>query len=299
MELSIIISTYNNAVSLIRTLNSVAKQDADKAIWECVVVNNNSTDNTAEMVAAFAKEHSDINIKLIDEAQQGLSYARNRGIAEAEGQFLAFIDDDETINEGFVSAYLDLFHNHGAFAGAGALKVRYDSARPKWMSYYTEKMIANPLYLGKEIITITSSVTPTGGNMAFNREIFRLYGGFDTNLGRKGKELSGGEENDMFQRLRDLGERVFYTPHAIAYHHIADRKLTPEYFDKLSYGVGVSKRIRAEKFGTEEELFRDERKKRRYAKILAILYTLTFQLQKAKWLMRMRNGISKGVFEEN
>ena len=299
MELSIIISTYNNAVSLIRTLNSVAKQDADKAIWECVVVNNNSTDNTAEMVAAFAKEHSDINIKLVDEAQQGLSYARNRGIAEAEGQFLAFIDDDETINEGFVSAYLDLFHNHGAFAGAGALKVRYDSARPKWMSYYTEKMIANPLNLGKEIITITSSVTPTGGNMAFNREIFRLYGGFDTNLGRKGNELSGGEENDMFQRLRDLGERVFYTPHAIAYHHIADRKLTPEYFDKLSYGVGVSKRIRAEKFGTEEELFRDERKKRRYAKILAILYTLTFQLQKAKWLMRMRNGISKGVFEEN
>ena len=299
MELSIIISTYNNAVSLIRTLNSVAKQDADKAIWECVVVNNNSTDNTAEMVAAFAKEHSDINIKLVDEAQQGLSYARNRGIAEAEGQFLAFIDDDETINEGFVSAYLDLFHNHGAFAGAGALKVRYDSARPKWMSYYTEKMIANPLNLGKEIITITSSVNPTGGNMAFNREIFRLYGGFDTDLGRKGKELSGGEENDMFQRLRDLGERVFYTPHAIAYHHIADRKLTPEYFDKLSYGVGVSKRIRAEKFGTEEELFRDERKKRRYAKILAILYTLTFQLQKAKWLMRMRNGISKGVFEEN
>lgn len=299
MELSIIISTYNNAVSLIRTLNSVAKQDADKAIWECVVVNNNSTDNTAEMVAAFAKEHSDINIKLVDEAQQGLSYARNRGIAEAEGQFLAFIDDDETINEGFVSAYLDLFHNHGAFAGAGVLKVRYDSARPKWMSYYTEKMIANPLNLGKEIITITSSVNPTGGNMAFNREIFRLYGGFDTNLGRKGNELSGGEENDMFQRLRDLGERVFYTPHAIAYHHIADRKLTPEYFDKLSYGVGVSKRIRAEKFGTEEELFRDERKKRRYAKILAILYTLTFQLQKAKWLMRMRNGISKGVFEEN
>lgn len=299
MELSIIISTYNNAVSLIRTLNSVAKQDADKAIWECVVVNNNSTDNTAEVVAAFAKEHSDINIKLVDEAQQGLSYARNRGIAEAEGQFLAFIDDDETINEGFVSAYLDLFHNHGAFAGAGALKVRYDSARPKWMSYYTEKMIANPLNLGKEIITITSSVTPTGGNMAFNREIFRLYGGFDTNLGRKGKELYGGEENDMFQRLRDLGERIFYTPHAIAYHHIADRKLTPEYFDKLSYGVGVSKRMRAEKFGTEEELFRDERKKRRYAKILAILYTLTFQLQKAKWLMRMRNGISKGVFEEN
>ncbi len=298
MELSIIISTYNNAASLKRTLDSVAKQDADKAVWECVVVNNNSTDNTAEVVTDFAKEHSDINIRLVDEPQQGLSFARNRGIVEAKGQFVAFIDDDETVNEGYVSAYLDLFHNHGAFAGAGALKVRYDSVRPKWMSHYTEKMIANPLDLGKEIITITSSVTPTGGNMAFNRELFNLYGGFDTDLGRKGEALSGGEENDMFKRLRDLGERVFYTPHAIAYHHIADRKLTPEYFDKLSYGVGVSKRIRAEKFGTEEELFRDERKKRKYTKILAVLYSLTFQFQKAKWLIRMRNGISKGIFEE-
>ena len=298
MELSIIISTYNNSASLMRTLDSVAKQDADKAVWECVVVNNNSTDNTAEAVTAFVKEHSDINIKLVDEPQQGLSFARNRGIAESKGQFLAFIDDDETINEGYVSAYIDLFRNHGAFAGAGALKVRYDSARPKWMSYYTEKMIANPLDLGNEIVTITTSVTPTGGNMAFNREIFNLYGGFDTDLGRKGSVLLGGEENDMFKRIRDLGERVFYTPHAVAYHHIADRKLTPEYFDRLSYGVGVSKRLRAEKLGTEEELFSDERKKRFFTKILAIFYGLTFQFQKAKWLVRMRNGISKGIFEE-
>ena len=263
------------------------------------MVNNNSTDDTAEQFAAFAKEHADINIRLVDEPQQGLSYARNRGIVESKGQFLVFIDDDETINEGFVSAYIDLFQNHGAFIATGALKVCYDSARPKWMSHYTEKMIANPLDLGNEIITITRSVMPTGGNMAFNREVFNLYGNFDTSLGRRGNELFGGEENDLFNRIRDLGERIIYTPHAIAYHHIADKKLTAEYFDKLSYGVGVSKRLRAEKYGTEQELFADERAKQRYTKLLALFYTLTLQPQKAKWLVRMRKGISKGVFEEN
>lgn len=298
MELSIIISTYNNATSLVRTLESVAKQDYDKKAWECVVVNNNSTDDTAERVAAFAKEHSDVTIRLVDEPQQGLSYARNRGITESKGQFLAFIDDDETINEGFVSAYIDLFRNHGAFVGSGALKVCYDSARPKWMSHYTEKMIANPFDLGDEIVTVTTKITPTGGNMAFNREVFNLYGNFDTNLGRKGEVLFGGEENDMFDRIRNLGERVFYTPHAIAYHHIADRKLTSEYFDELSYGVGISKRLRAEKYGTERELFADEKAKRRYTKVLALFYILTFRPQKAKWLVRMRNGISKGIFEK-
>ena len=174
----------------------------------------------------------------------------------------------------------------------------YDSARPKWMSHYTEKMIANPFDLGNSVITITRTITPTGGNMAFNREVFNLYGGFDTDLGRKGGELFGGEENDIFARIRDLGERVFYTPNAIAYHHIADRKLTAEYFDKLSYGVGVSKRLRAEKYGTEKALFADERAKRRYTWLLALLYALALQPQKAKWLVRMRKGISKGIFEK-
>lgn len=298
MELSIIISTYNNAASLVRTLDSVAKQEYNKSEWECVVVNNNSTDDTAARVATFAKEHPEINIRLVEEPEQGLSFARNRGIAESKGQIVAFIDDDETINAGFVSAYIDLFHNHGAFVGAGALKVCYDTARPKWMSHYTEKMIANPFDLGKDIITITSKITPTGGNMAFNRELFNLYGCFDTSLGRKGDALLGGEENDIFARVRDLGERVFYTPHAIAYHHIADRKLTAEYFDKLSYGVGVSKRLRAAKYGTEQDLFADERAKCRYTWLLAIFYALTLQPQKAKWLLRMRKGISKGVFEK-
>lgn len=298
MELSIIISTYNNAKSLERTLASVAKQDADRSVWECVVVNNNCTDDTTQRVEEFAKSNPELNIVLVDEPQQGLSFGRNRGIAESKGQILVFIDDDETINEGFVSAYLDLFHNHGAFVAAGVLKACYDTARPKWMSHYTEKMIANPFNLGSDITTISSTITPTGGNMAFNREIFRLYGNFDTSLGRRGSELFGGEENDMFERIRELGERIFYTPHAIAYHHIADYKLTADYFDRLSYCVGVSKRLRAEKHDTVEELFDDEMSKRRYTWLLAMFYTLTLRPQKAKWLLRMRNGISKGVFEE-
>ena len=299
MELSIIISTYNNATSLIRTLNSVIEQDADKSLWECIVVDNASTDDTHAQAEAFIKEHPEINFQLVSEAQQGLSFARNCGIAAAKGSFIAFIDDDETINKEFVSAYLDLFHNYGAFAAAGVLKVRYENKRPKWMSHYTEKMIANPLYLGNEILTITSTITPTGGNMAFSKELFSLYGNFDTTLGRKGNTLMGGEENDMFDRIRNLGERVFYTPHAIAYHHIPDRKLTAEYFDKLAYGVGVSKRLRAEKNGTERALFDDENKKRIYTFFLSIFYTITLRPQKAKWLWRMRQGISKGVFEEN
>ena len=298
MKLSIIISTYNNAQSLVRTLASVAEQEADKSMWECVVVNNASTDNTEALFQEFASQHQELNLRLVNEPKQGLSYARNCGIAESKGDILVFIDDDETVNREFVSAYIDIFDNHGAFVGAGAVVPRYDSARPKWMSYYTEKMIANPINLGNEVVTITSTITPAGGNMAFNREIFNLYGGFNTALGRKGEALLGGEENDMFDRVRSLGERVSYVPNAVVYHHIADKKLTPDYFDKLAYGVGVSKRLRAEHNGTERQLFKDENKKRLYTIVLVVLYSLAFQFQKASWLWRMRKGIAKGIFSK-
>jgi glycosyltransferase involved in cell wall biosynthesis len=297
MELSIVISTYNNATSLVRTIESVVKQDADRSLWECVVINNASTDDTEERVNALIEKYEDINLRLVSEPQQGLSFARNRGIAEAKGNFIAFIDDDETINSGFVSAYIDLFLNHGAFAAAGAVKACYDNGRPKWMSKYPEKMIANPIDLGKDIICIPSSINPAGGNMAFNREMFRIYGGFDTELGRKGNALLGGEENDVFERIRNLGERIYYVPNAIVYHHISPHKLTRDYFEKLSYGVGVSKYIRADKEGDFFALYRDEKLKRLYTLVLALFYLLTLQPQKAVWLCRMRRYISKGIFE--
>jgi glycosyltransferase involved in cell wall biosynthesis len=296
MKISIIISTYNRAASLLRTLESLAKQSADPAVWECVVVNNASTDDTASQCQAFIESHPSLNILLVEEPKQGLSHARNCGINAAKGSYMVFIDDDETVCEGFVDAYIDAFYNHGAFAAAGAVEVCYDGGRPRWMSKYPEKMIANPIDLGNKICPVPTEVTPAGGNMAFNREIFTLYGNFDTALGRSGSVLLGGEENDMFARIRALGERVCYVPNAKVYHHISTEKLTPEYFDALSYGVGRSKRLRAEKEGSLKFLYADERKKVHITNLLAVFYIFTFRPSKAKWLLKMRKGISKGVF---
>ena len=134
--------------------------------------------------------------------------------------------------------------------------------------------------------------------MAFNREVFNIYGRFDTNLGRCGSQLLGAEENDFFERIRSLGERVYYVPNAIVYHHIDTNRLTPEYFTRLAIGVGRSKRMRAEKDGYVAKLFADERRKCLYTHILAALYILTLRPHKAVWLLRMRKGISQGINEK-
>lgn len=297
MVLSIIISTYNRANSLIRALESVIQQDADNEKWECIVVNNASTDNTREVFEEFARNHPECNLRMVDEPKQGLSHARNRGVQESKANFVAFIDDDETISSTFVSAYIALFDKGDAFVATGPVFPVYENKRPRWMSYYLEKMIANPIDLGNKIHTISSSVVPAGGNMAFNREVFSLYGNFDHDLGRKGEELIGGEETELFRRIRSLGERVFYVPKAKVYHHIGDDKLTADYVERLSYGVGRSKRIQAEMDGSLNDLYADESQKRFYTFVLSMLYALTLRFSKAKWLWKMRNGITRGIKE--
>jgi glycosyltransferase involved in cell wall biosynthesis len=109
IRLSLVIATYNRAASLLDTLKSVVRQSAPSEQWECVVVNNNSSDNTADSFAEFVREYPDYNIRMVNEPSQGLSYARNRGIREGVGEYIAIIDDDEHIAEDFIASYIELF----------------------------------------------------------------------------------------------------------------------------------------------------------------------------------------------
>jgi glycosyltransferase involved in cell wall biosynthesis len=113
-------------------------QSADPATWECIVVDNNSIDNTRQRVEAFQREHCALNIRYCFEKNQGLSHARNAGIAASRGDIVAFIDDDERIVEDFITAYIDLFDQHpDAMAAGGEIIAEYPTGRPRWMSHYT------------------------------------------------------------------------------------------------------------------------------------------------------------------
>lgn len=299
MKLTLIIATFNRATSLLRTLESVVKQSAAADLWECVVVNNNSTDNTDEVFKAFAMQQKQFNLRIVNETKQGLSNARNRGIAEAQGKYIAIIDNDETIEESYIESYIEFFDAFPhAIAAGGAVTARYESRRPCWMSKYTEQMIANPVDLDIAVTVFPKNRVPAGGNMAFRRTAFDKVGLFNPKLGRNGEKLTGGEENDLFARLRAEGEELFFVPGARIFHHIPDSKLTDNYFDTLSYNVGKSKRLRANSDTELKQLFADERKKRFATYILAAIYTLFLQPKKAKYLLRMRRGISRGISDE-
>ena len=83
IRISLVIPTHNRAAQLIAALESVVRQNLPPHVWECVVVNNNSTDNTVMRFGNFAETHPGITLRLVTEEGPGVSYARNRGLQEA------------------------------------------------------------------------------------------------------------------------------------------------------------------------------------------------------------------------
>lgn len=299
LRLSLIISTYNRSDLLIGALQSVVQQSADPQLWECVVVNNNSTDDTLARFEEFAAKHPDFNLRIVTETTQGLSYARNRGIRESEGEYIAIIDDDERIAEEFIEAYIELFDTTpDAMAAGGPIVAEYQTRRPRWMSCFTERPIANTMYWGDKVREFPKGRVPGGGNMALRRSAVRRYGVFDTSLGYVGESLLGGEECDLFERLQIAEAKYYYVPKAVMYHIIPDRKLTPEYFERLCRNVGKSQMCRARYYHREGYLRRAEIVKWMATLVLAAWYFITLQWGKAKYIVKMRYYISSGIYNK-
>lgn len=299
LRLSLIISTYNRSDLLIGALQSVVQQSADPKLWECVVVNNNSTDDTLARFEEFAAKHPDFNLRIVTETTQGLSYARNRGIRESEGEYIAIIDDDERIAEEFIEAYIELFDTTpDAMAAGGPIVAEYQTRRPRWMSCFTERPIANTMYWGDKVREFPKGRVPGGGNMALRRSAVRRYGVFDTSLGYVGESLLGGEECDLFERLQIAEAKYYYVPKAVMYHIIPDSKLTPDYFERLCRNVGKSQMCRARYYHREGYLRRAEIVKWMATLVLAAWYFITLQWGKAKYIVKMRYYISSGIYSK-
>jgi GT2 family glycosyltransferase len=233
---------------------------------------------------------------MVREERQGLSHARNCGMAVAKSPYIAIIDDDETVNEDFVRGYIEFFDAHpNAVAAGGRIVPSYEQGRPSWISPYTERPIANPLDLGEEVRPFGRGRCPGGGNMAVRREAIERYGAFDPSLGRTGKKLIGGEETDFFNRLSRSGAPFYYVPTSIIYHHISPDKLTRDYFTRLSYAIGVSEQIRTRQIGRYGLRLMSEAVKWGATLVLAAGYTLSLRWSAARYLVLMRWQITRGL----
>lgn len=282
-------------------MGSVIAQSAAKEVWECIVVNNNSSDDTTQRVGEFIEQHPAYDIRLVTETRQGLSHARNCGIESSSAPIIAIIDDDELIMPPFIESYIAFFDSHPTVSSAGgAIVAIYRSERPRWMSKYTEIPIANPLDLGTTARPFPKGRIPGGGNMAIRRSAIERYGAFDPELGRCGGSLIGGEESNLFERLREAGEEYWWVPNAEMHHLIPDSKLSLDYLEKLWFNIGVSAARRGEMDGTSPMVVKLREAIKWCATLLiAAKCLITLNVAKARYLILMRHHITRGIYSCN
>lgn len=265
--ISVIICTYNRSRILPATLNSLAQMAVPPDLrWEVIVVDNNSHDDTAEVVADFART-SKLRVRYLFERKQGLSNARNRGILEAAGEVIAFTDDDVVVDRLWLAELGKALQSFECIAVGGKIIPVWNTPKPDW--FYDER----PYSLGNAIVHFDMgdtarlirliTQTPFGANMAFRREAFAKYGLFRTDLGRINDVLMMGEETEFFRRLMDAGEVVAYTPNAIVRHPVEEIRTRKDYYQSWYFNFGKAQ-VRVEGvpknavryFGVPRYLFR-------------------------------------------
>ncbi len=239
MHITVILCTYNRARSLTKTLEGIVAQKLPEGVdWELLVVDS-SNDATPDLVEEFRHRYPDL-IRYVFEPTPGKSNALNFGIREARGEILAFVDDDVTIEPGWLANLTSHLQN-GEWAGAGGrIVLDWDRSRPRWLQTKGWNILEGALAgfdLGDQACAL--DMAPTGANMAFRKEMFGRYGGFRADMGPS-RSISNAtsEDTEFGRRLLSAGERLRYEPHAIVHHPVPADRLTKHYFLTWRFAYG-------------------------------------------------------------
>lgn len=238
----ICICTYNRAFSLKRCLESLVKIKYNN--FEIVVVDNNSTDSTKDVVKEFE------NVDYLLEVKQGVAFARNCFLnychklqEQTNISYIAFIDDDETVPENWIEKMLDcmICNSQIAVVSGPCIPIYFEQQAPVWLpeglhNANEHKKDINQAYKKMDVLT---------GNCFINYNVIKKENiCFNVNLGRKGNKTLGGEDTDFFYILVNGKYLYAFTANAPIYHWIEKERLTFKYCTKRFFLEGVSEYCR-------------------------------------------------------
>ena len=242
-SLSVIICTRDRAPQLERCLQQFKEAQTFRKSWELIVVDNNSSDGTKAVIRKFAAA-APFHVRYLFESRQGLSHARNRGIAETSNSIIAFTDDDCLVDRQWASTIVREFSTDPSLAVLGGRVEQGDpNGQPVGTRTFSDrKQISSFEELFGRMI---------GCNMAFSRKVFEVIGGFDPLLG-KGTSLGSAEDLDLLYRALKRQLTIVYVPNAVVFHAHgrASASSIQQVNDEYAKGRGGSSRSTCPDMGT-------------------------------------------------
>jgi len=231
-------------------LDSLKNQTVDFSNFEVIVIDNNSKDNTVQIVQDYS---SLPNLRLVRESKQGLSHARNRGIKEAKGNYVGFIDDDARVSPHYIENLLKLLNRFSDSIDCygGPILPFYTTEKPVWfLDKYEVRRDKKAEH------TLTKGQTFSGSNMIWKRDLLVTLCGFDPSFGVRENLLILGEETALFDHLWEMGKpNLLFSPDLIVFHWVSPCKMRVFYRLNRSYAVGQAiGRIETKSINTVEKI---------------------------------------------
>ncbi len=242
--LTVLMATRNGAGWIGKSLDSLCALAPPTGGWRLIIVNNGSTDETGQILARYAER---LPLCIVHSTRPGKNAALNLGLAHAEGELIAFTDDDVIVDPQW------LVHLAGAAAAEPEYAIFGGAIRPEW-PHEPAPWILDLVPLG-----LTYSLTPAlqrgactpsavwGPNMAVRARVFRAGPRFDESIGPD--DSSGyamGSETSFTRRLAVRGERCFHVPEALVGHIIRPTQMTRDFALRRAYRGGRGKGLLAQ-----------------------------------------------------
>lgn len=289
--ISVVVCTYNRCATLQRMLSSFFDQPGLADIdHELIVVDNNSHDATRSVVGRYLGRP---RVRYVFEPQQGLSVARNRGVAESKGEVVAFLDDDVIVAPRWLQGLALCFLSTDADAVGGRAHLRLEGRRPDWLGPFFRQLLSE-VDFGVQRREVPTGTGLWGVNLAFRKTALTGAGRFDERLGRSGGQLLGGEESALLERIAARGGRIVYEPDAMVEHIIGPERLDWTYFSALARSSGRTRRLRDRRCGRLRQALRvaksalDVAASRARLALHRPLRASPYELQRSRWWHEMQ-----------
>jgi glycosyltransferase involved in cell wall biosynthesis len=242
MNIDVVVPTYKRSALLRLAVESLLRAPipagVNVSIW---IVDNNSQDDT-EAVVRDLQDGAPLPVHYVFEAKQSSSYARNTGIASGTAEIVAFIDDDEEIDQDWFRIIFREFSDPAVDFIGGSCLGNWKVPPPAWLPpppHYQGVISVNEV-LDRQVFNKACPAIMGGGNGAVRRRVFEELGGYSTKLGRSATGLLSGEDLEFHERMVAAKMHGVYVPDMIIYHHIPLHRLTRNYYRRHTFWGGVS-----------------------------------------------------------